>query len=283
MEDAYVELKGVSEMKGSINSVISSNKKLYRPPSLSESFAWTPENVLRATAPNQLSADWVIGSFSRSEKEGASNTSLDLLAAPSPQVSPQPPPRIPEPQRVWNEGRILNYVLRFLFHITLLSLFESIFFFLYISKLEDSGINNTVGGFVQDAVSTCTNFTGSERIITNDIFSLFLNGTQIIGAGNAAESSRSTLNKILNTRAWIYVGGLSVLFLLGVAVAKLRRIKIKWSKLLVENFILIGLLAAYEYTFFSTVIFPYNPITGPEIARNAVLELQDQCGLLTLQ
>jgi hypothetical protein len=260
MEDAYVELKGVSEMKGSINTVISTNRKLYRPPSLSESFAWTPENVLRATA---------------------SNTSLDLLVTPSPQVSPQPPPRIPQPHpRVWNEGRILNYGLRFLFHITLLSLFESVFFFLYISKLEDSGINNTVGGFIQDAVSTCTNFTDSERTITNDILSLFLNGTQIIGAGNAAESSRSTLNKILNMRAWIYVGSLSGLFLLGVAVAKLRRIKIKWGKLVVENFILIGLLAAYEYTFFSTVIFPYNPITGSEIARNAVLELQDSCGLL---
>jgi hypothetical protein len=281
MEDAYFELKAVPEMKGTINSVISSNRKLYRPPSLSESFAWTPENVLRATEPNRLSADLVIASFSRSEKEGASNTSLDLLVAPSPQVSPPPPQEEAHKTSVCNSGRLVNNGLRFLFHITLLSIFESVFFFLYISKLEDNGINSTVGSFIKDAVDSCSNFTVPERAITNHVLMLFLNGTQIIVAGNAAEQSRAGTNSVLLTRAWIYVGALSGLFTIAVGVAKLRKIKIKWTKLLVENAILIGLLAAYEYTFFSTVIFPYNPITGPEIARNAVFELQDQCGLLT--
>lgn len=263
MGDAYFELKGVPEMKGSINTLISTNRKLYRPPSLSESFAWTPENVNRATA---------------------SNTSLDLLVAPSPQVSPTPDAK-PKPKQesratVWNEGRALNYVLRFLFHITLLSIFESVFFFLYISKLEDNGINDTVGSFINGAVTTCSNFTTQERAITNDILTLFLNGTQIIIAGNNAEASRAVTNKVLLTRSWIYVGGLSGLFALCIAVAFLRKIKIKWGKLFLENFVLIGMLAAYEYTFFSTVIFPFNPITGAEIARNAVNELQEQCGLL---
>jgi hypothetical protein len=54
---------------------------------------------------------------------------------------------------------------------------------------------------------------------------------------------------------------------------------VKWKKLVLENLVLVAILGAYEYTFFSTVIFPYTPITGDEIARNAVYEFQGQCGL----
>jgi hypothetical protein len=259
MDDAYVELKGVPEMKNSINYVISTQRKLYRPPSLSESFAWTEENVLRANA---------------------SNTSLNLMVSP-----PRTPQRSPEPQTkakpVCNEGKIINYVLRFLFHITLISIFESVFFFLYISKLEDNGIYRTVGTFINDAVASCANDTIVERTITNDFLNLFLNSTIIIDQGNAAYATRSIINKNLFIRSWIYVGGLGGLFVLLTIISVLRKVKIKWGKLVWENLALVTLLAAYEYTFFSTVIFPYNPVTGEEIARNAVWELQENCGLLT--
>jgi len=259
-EENYVELKGVPEMKGSINTVISSQKRMYRPPSLSESFAWSAENVMRTTA---------------------SNTSLDLLVSPSNQVSPQSQQKAPQVFSCWNEARIINYTLRFLFHITLISIFESVFFFLYISKLEDNGINNTVGSFITNAVNSCNNLTVVEQDITNDFLDLFVNGSQIIQAGNAAEATRAVSNKSLNARSWIYVGGLSGLFLLLTVFAKIRGTKIKWKKLFIENIALVTLLAAYEYTFFSTVIFPFNPVTGAEIARNTVYELQSECGLLT--
>jgi hypothetical protein len=155
-----------------------------------------------------------------------------------------------------------------------------VFFFLYISKLEDNGINHTIGSFITDAVDSCNNLTSVERNITNDFLDLFINGSQIIAAGNAAEADRAATNTALNMRSWIYVGGLSGLFVLLTVAAKLRKIQIKWGKLILENIGLVTLLAAYEYTFFSTVIFPYGPITGAEIARNAVYELQSECGLL---
>jgi hypothetical protein len=264
MDDAYVESKGVPEMKGSLNAVISTQKKLYRPPSLSESFAWTAENVMRANA---------------------SNTSLDLIISPTrtPQRSPEQTTRAQQSKKpVCSKGKVINYALRFLFHITLISIFESVFFFLYISKLEDNGINRTVGTFVNDAVSSCSNYTAVERNITNDLLSLFVNPSLIIQQGNDAYSERSVINKNLFVRSWIYVGGLAGLFSLLTIVALLRKVKIKWMKLVWENAVLVTMLAAYEYTFFSTVIFPYNPITGQEILRNAVFSLQSDCGLLLI-
>ena len=264
MDDAYVEMKGVPEMKGSLNAVISTQKRLYRPPSLSESFAWTAENVLRANA---------------------SNTSLDLMISPTrtPQRSPEPLPKQTKQTKklVCNEGKIVNYALRFVFHITLISIFESVFFFLYISKLEDNGIDRTVGTFVNDAVSTCMNFTDLERNVTNDLLSLFVNSSIIIQQGNDAYNSRAVINRNLFLRSWIYVGGLAGFFVLLTGIALLRKVNIKWTKLVLENLVLVTILAAYEYTFFSTVIFPYNPITGQEILRNAVYTLQSDCGLLT--
>ena len=259
MDSAYVEMKPPLEMKGSINSVISLKKHNRRPPALSESFAWEPENVERA-------------------KNLSSNT-LDLLVETgSPQVSPPPEP--PKAQRA-RETKIFNITLRFVFHIVLISIFESVFFFLYVSMLEDNGIQNTVGGFVQDAVSTCVNFTIPEQQITSDVLSLFLNASQITAAGAAALQNRTVLNRRLFNMSWIYVGSLAAFFVLLTIAAKLRRIKIKWKKLVLENIGLVVMLAAYEYTFFSTIIFPYNPITGAEIAQGAVYELQDRCHILT--
>ena len=265
MDDAYTELKSVPEMKGSINAVISQQKKFYRPPSLSESFAWTAENVLRANA---------------------SNTSLALMVSPaeSPlQQSPEPPPPIlqePLTKFVCSEGKIINYTLRFLFHITLISIFESVFFFLYISKLEDNGINQTVGTLINDMISSCSNYTPVERNITNDILNLFVNSTLVIQQGNDAFVLRSVINNNLFIRSWIYVGGLGGFFILLTIISFLRKVNVKWTKLVWENIMLVTLLAAYEYTFFSTVIFPYKPVTGQEILRNTVYDLQTHCGLL---
>lgn len=260
MDDAFQELKGVPEMKGSINTVISTQRKFYRPPSLSENFAWTEENVLRTNA---------------------SNTSLNLMV--SPQRSPlSPPKQVHVPNKiVCSTSKLLNYILHFLFHITLISIFESVFFFLYISKLEDNGINRTVGTFVNDIVLSCSNYTPIERNITNDLLSLFVNSTIVIQQGNDAFTARSVINNGLFLRSWIYVGALGGLFIVFTIIGYIHKVEIKWGKLIFENLFLVTLLAAYEYTFFSTVIFPYNPITGQEILRNAVFDLQAQCGLLT--
>jgi hypothetical protein len=264
MEDAYVELKGVSAMKGSINAIISDQRKGYRPPALSESFAWSAENIQRANA---------------------STASLDLLVVQSPPTSPQttPPPLrsiSTKRKRICTEVRALNAILRFLFHIMLISIFESLFFFYYVNSLEDNGINNTVGQLLNGAVSACENSTSLSINITNDILGLFINSSLIITQGDTAYIVRKAENDRLYTRAWVYVGGLSGLFTLLTGVALLRRVSIKWKKLVLENLVLVSILAAYEYTFFSTVIFPYTPITGDEITRNALFEFQGRCGLL---
>jgi len=264
MDDAYTEMKELPALAGSINAVVSSTNKLRRPPSLSESFAWEPENVSRAM------------------KSNLSGTSINLLVIQEspPTAQTTPPPQQTTPHTQWiqaYEAPVLNMVMRFVFHITLISIFESVFFFVYVSQLEDNGIIHTVGGFVDGIVSSCVNLTQPDQIVFNTLLGLFLNSTQAIDDGNAAEQQRSALNTALFNRSWIYVGSLGGLFVLLTIYARLRHITIHWKHLVLENVGLVVLLAAYEYMFFSTIIFPYNPITGDEIVRNTVYRLNSTC------
>ena len=61
---------------------------------------------------------------------------------------------------------------------------------------------------------------------------------------------------------------------------RLRRIKINWKYIILENTAMVGLLALYELMFFNTIIYPYHPISTAEIGRNAVEKLQLQCRIL---
>ena len=256
--EPYVELKGVPELPtSSINAIVSNAHKMRRPPSLSESFAWTPANITRAAA---------------------SGTSLNLLVTAPSSSQSSPPPTTPSPSPYYHKAVIV--ILKFTFHITLISVFESIFFFLYVSTLEDNGINLTIDYFTNNVVESCANFTPLERNITNDFLTIFINSSAIITNGNTEQIVRSTANSRLFNRAWYYVGALSFLFILVTVFAIYKKIKIRWYKLILENFGLVLMLAAYEYMFFSTIIFPYAPLSGAEIGRNIVLMLQRQCGLL---
>lgn len=254
MDADYLEMKTVPEMgMDSLNAILSTNR-MRRPPSLSESFAWTPENVSRAYAATLALAP----SHSPSELPTSSSS-------PSPSSC---------------ERAVVNTAVRFLLHIALISIFESVFFFLYISKLEDNGIMRVIDGFIGNSVNSCRNVTVAERIITNDILQLFLNASTIAEQSAATFAARTARNTALFKQSWIYVGSLGGAVAVVLVYACVRRMPIQWRTLVFENTVMIGLLAAYEYMFFTTIISPFEPLSGDEIAESYVQQLQENCGLL---
>jgi hypothetical protein len=234
---------------------IKTNVGLKRPPSLSESYAWDPDNIER---------------FHYVQQQEAA-VEADVV-----------PPVIPELsiyQGPSTETRIVNFLLRLLFHISLISVFESIFFFFYVSTLEDSGILNVVGGFINSAVSSCSTITPDERSFLRMVLPYFINANTVVVNGDSALLQRNTSNSQLMNRSWYYVGGCCGLFVAVGTYATCRRIKIYWRKIIFENAAMIALLAMYEYMFFTTIIKPYTPITGDEIAQQAVNQLNASCAL----
>jgi hypothetical protein len=263
MNSHYSELKDLPQLRGSLNTIVSiktnkTNRSLRRPPSLSESYAWNPDNIERLHYVQQKEA-------ARAEL-------------------PEPTLILSEPVIVSQylpntETRILNFVLRLLFHISLISIFESLFFFLYVSTLEDTGILNVIGGFIQSATNSCMNLTAPDKSFINTIFTYFVNVSQVDENGSLALETRNISNQRLMSISWYYVGGCCGLFVATTSYAKCRRITIYWRKIIGENAAMILLLAAYEYMFFTTIIKPYTPITGNEIAQRTIHQLNASCGL----
>jgi hypothetical protein len=265
MNTSYNELKDLPQLRGSLNTIVSikTNTGMRRPPSLSESYAWDPDNIERLHYVQQ--------------QEMQEQLELEHPAPPVPPV-PEPPPLVINYPNS-SETIAINFILRLLFHISLISIFESIFFFFYVSTLEDNGILNVVGGFISSAVDSCSNTTSTERELANEVLLYIFNVSQIDSIGNNALATRSQTNNLLMNRSWYYVGGCSGLFVACLGYSQCRQICIYWKKLLLENFAMILLLATYEYMFFSTIIKPYTPISGDEIAQRAVHQLNASCGL----
>jgi hypothetical protein len=248
------ELKSATSMPGSINDFIMTNKRLRRPPSLSDSFAFTSENIARAN---------LIPLVPSSEK-------LDVL--------PEEPLETPQ-QTSW-EQRIVEITVKLLFHITLISIFETLFYFMYVSALEDNGIEKTVNTFINGAAQGCKNMTTLEIQLVDDLLEPYINSTAVIISGNQEQLTRQLYNNLISNRAWFYVGGLSGLFVMLLGYIKIRKIKIQWISMIFENTAMVILLALYELMFFNTIIYPYEPVSTEEIGRNAIEKLQNTCGIL---
>jgi hypothetical protein len=260
MAETPVELKNVESMPGSINQLISTNKRLRRPPSLSESFAWTPENIERANLVPLIPSSEKLSIVA--EEQPIYHTSTEIV-------------------HYKYEKQIVEVVIKLLLHITLIGIFETLFYFLYVSSLENNGIEKTVNTFINNAANGCSNLSSLEIAVIDSILEPFINTTQVIWEGNQEEAMRAVYNQEISNRAWAYVGGLLGIFILTTGYIFKRKIAINWRYIILENVAMVILLALYELMFFNTIIYPYEPVSTDEIARNAVEKLQDSCGILT--
>ena len=179
------------------------------------------------------------------------------------------------------EKRTLEIFVKLLVHITLISIFETLFYFLYIASLENNGIEWTINTFINGAVDECKLMNTTQVQQMNHILDKYINASQIIRIGNLQESFRILYNNTISLRAWIYISVLSGLLSVVILYVKCRRIKLNWIYILLENTSMVLLLGLYELVFFNTIIYPYQPISTDEIERNMIQQLQSGCGLLT--
>jgi hypothetical protein len=177
--------------------------------------------------------------------------------------------------------KICESLLRFLFHITLISIFETVFFFHFVSKDEDAGILGTTNFYTNSILDRCAKFSLNETAVANYLLGPYVNASAIINAGIVAGSQRTALNASLNALSWTYVGILAGLMGAVTAVSVWRKYKIHWLYIVVENIVLVTMLGLYEFMFFETIIKKYTVESPQEISGLFVQGLQKRCGLLT--
>lgn len=238
-----------------------------RPPSYSDSFFILKKN----TTINQSSFEF-----------------LDLATVQEPPASPKPPTNT---AKITNQTQTHTHTpkthehaitaIGFLFHITLISLFESLFFYYFISRSEDKGILTTVNNLLAEVTRTCPSWPANQTVILRDLFTLLINQTALQAAAQQASATRAAYNNHIFLQSWMYVVALASSSILVFAIATWRHYltKAAMRRILLENLGLVALLGVYEFAFFKTIIYNYDSISVLEIEEYAVNTLQSQCFL----
>jgi len=175
---------------------------------------------------------------------------------------------------------VIDYLLRFFLHLTLISLFETIFFFRYVSVDEDTGITQVTNFYTDKIIRSCADFTQDESAFLNKILDKFVNASAVENDGIVAYNNRMSLNGMLYKKSWGYFGGICGAFLLVALFGLYKKYNIRWRYIIFENCAFVSMLGVYEYLFFQNIIKKYATETPAEISRSFVSGLQNTCGLL---
>ena len=178
------------------------------------------------------------------------------------------------------EKQIIATLIKLLLHITLISIFETLFYFLYVSSLENNGIENAINTFINGAIKDCYNMTSEQIEVVDNIFETYINVSDVIQKGKTEEIARYKYNNHISNIAWGYVSGLSGLFIILSVYTRVRKIKINWKNIVLENLAMVILLGLYELLFFNTIVHKYQPISTEELSRDAVKKLHTNCTIL---
>ena len=186
---------------------------------------------------------------------------------------------IPQPRKTIATIWIVR-ILSFGIHITLIGIFETIFYFSFISKSEDAGIQGTVQNYIQGIITDCKGWPANTTEVISEILSMLINTTQILSAASASAEKRETYNNALQLKAWLYVITLLSIIGVGGGITYWKGISVPWRRILLENIVMVLLLGLYEFFFFKTIIYNYKSLSIEELNGRFINELQTSCEIL---
>ncbi len=189
------------------------------------------------------------------------------VAAPvalSPQAAAEPSPPSQPP-------RIFLFSFKGVFHIFLISAFESVFYFLYINRSENAGILAAINSYYQPLVASCsTSWSPSTKQLVGYILANYIDQPAVDAAGGAASSIRAADNQQLVIWSTSYSAICLAACILLSSWSHFKGWHVNWKKLVGENLGFVVLLALYEIFFFRTIIYNYETLSTPELSRYIV-------------
>jgi hypothetical protein len=203
----------------------------------------------------------------------SAEVSTDPPSIPLPlQIEPANPTPIEPHDRQW-----IIWALRFNLHLALISLFETLFFWHFVSPSEDTALTDLVQSYMATTLQACAALSTQQRTDLRVLFDQIINVGAVDAAGIRAAATRSAFNGALLRNSWLYCGGISGVFLILSATAWHKKIPVAWRHIAAENMALIVLLACYEAMFFSTVAFRYQAVSMAELDRLVADQIQAGC------
>jgi len=165
-----------------------------------------------------------------------------------------------------NNIEFKNKLISVFFHIFLMSVFEILFYFLFIVNIEKQIFLEKIKSYNENIQEFYNeNITPEQHIIiSNYVYQMFNNEILSELKENYKNDMKMqhVLFKNLLKKAIIISSIIGFLFMSSIIYGR-KEMKILW--ILFENILLFLLLGLYEYIFFNMIILKYNPITDGEI------------------
>ncbi len=188
---------------------------------------------------------------------GSIQEAFDSVATPLAEIERSP-------DRPWPR-RISLFLIKSSLHVFLISVFETVFFFQYVSITENNGILKTINTYYGPLQASCYGWSNFSRWAVREVLDDVFNQTLVDAASAAAMTSRNSFNTELLVKS-LSVSGVCLGVLMSLAAAlRWRRIPVPWLGVLIENLMMVVLLGLYEYFFFRAIIYNYDTISTPEL------------------
>lgn len=241
---------------------------LRRPPSYSDSFF-----ILHGAAEHSVQTQGSLnGGRSRASTE--SDEGQTLLRQLLQQVRTRQTEQLPMAPRAY------LFFIKSAIHIFLVSVFETIFFFQYVSKREDNGVLDTINTYYLPLVDTCPSWSNETRQVIS-ILLKDIDYRQIEASGSLSNANRHIDNQGLLNDSLVSSAVCFVFMVGGMMLLMKKKVPVRWWVIGVENISMVVLLGIYEYLFFSFVIYKYATISTPELNSYIVKGLASCVGLPT--
>jgi hypothetical protein len=168
---------------------------------------------------------------------------------------------------------IFKRFLMFLIHLSLISMFETLFFFYIVSKYEDDALYNIIDSYTNNINYDYDFLNVTEKTNIYNIFTNSINIESIYNKSIVSYNKRLHDNNKLFFKTWMYFTVLCIINCILLFLNRLLILNINIKKIIIDNFFMIILLGIYEYIFLQTIILQYSNITTNELTKYIIDQL----------
>lgn len=171
--------------------------------------------------------------------------------------------------------RIHLFFIKSAIHVFFISIFETIFFFYYVSVTENAGILSTIDTYYKPFINTCPNWSPAAKEFLLALLTANQTIQHIEQKGEAGLAARNAANLRLLEQSLGASGFCLGIVVLGSLWLKVKDIPVRWWVVYLENISMVVLLGLYEYFFFRVIIYNYGTLSTPELNEHLVKGVYD--------
>jgi hypothetical protein len=169
--------------------------------------------------------------------------------------------------------RIFGKIFYYFLHLSLIALFETLFYFLYVSKQEDDAIDKNILYITNSISDNCIYLPPEMQKEIVDFLSTQNNTWYLL-----AKNERFLHNQDLYSYAMGYVYGFIIFtIVIGAVLCWVHGGRLKWQSMIFDTIMMMAILTIFEYNFFMNIIRNYLPITPAELEYSIEQQLLTDC------